>query len=125
MYKVIADGNFSYLHLIDKLTGEDIDLLIDGEYSFIGASSDKDNRFIVKLKYASTANDDEIFAYQNGNEIVINGEGNLLVYDVLGRYVMNREINGVETIDVSSLQTGVYILRMTGNSIKTQKIVVK
>lgn len=123
--KVIADGNFSYLHLIDKLTGEDIDLLIDGEYSFIGASSDKDNRFIVKLKYDSTANDDEIFAYQNGNEIVINGEGNLLVYDVLGRYVMNREINGVETIDVSSLQTGVYILRMTGNSIKTQKIVVK
>ena len=122
---VKADGNFSYLHLIDKLTGEDIDLLLDSEYSFIGASSDKDNRFIVKLKYASTANDDDIFAYQNGNKIVVNGEGNLQIYDVLGRYVMNREINGVETVDVSSLHTGVYILRMTGNSIKTQKIVVK
>jgi hypothetical protein len=122
---VKADGNFSYLHLIDNLTGADIDLLLENEYSFIGASSDKDNRFIVKLKYASTANDDEVFAYQNGNEIVVNGEGNLQIYDVLGRYVMNREINGVETVDVSSLQTGVYILRMTGNSIKTQKIVVK
>lgn len=122
---VKADGNFSYLHLIDNLTGADIDLLLENVYSFIGASSDKDNRFIVKLKYASTANDDEVFAYQNGNEIVVNGEGNLQIYDVLGRYIMNREINGVETVDVSSLQTGVYILRMTGNSIKTQKIVVK
>lgn len=122
---VKADGNFSYLHLIDNLTGADIDLLLENVYSFIGASSDKDNRFIVKLKYASTANDDEVFAYQNGNEIVVNGEGNLQIYDVLGRYVMNREINGVETVDVSSLQTGVYILRMTGNSIKTQKVVVK
>lgn len=38
---------FSYLHLIDTLTGEDIDLLANPSYTFEGRTSDNTNRFKV------------------------------------------------------------------------------
>ncbi len=118
-------GDYSYLHLIDRLTGEDIDMLIDNEYSFIGSPIDGDNRFIVKLTYNSgneVVNND-IFAYQSGSDIIVNGEGELQVFDVTGRRVMTTTINGVETINVPT--TDVYIFRLIGNEVKTQKIVVR
>ena len=116
-----ANGNFSYLHLLDRLTGEDIDMLLDNEYSFIASPSDNDNRFIVKLSYAGNeSSENEIFAYQSGNDIVVNGEGELQVFDVMGRMVMTQRINGVETINVPT--NGMYIFRLNE---KVQKIVVE
>lgn len=118
-------GDYSYLHLIDRLTGEDIDMLIDNEYSFIGSPIDGDNRFIIKLTYNS-GNDEinnDIFAYQNGNDIIVSGEGELQVYDVTGRFVMSEHINGIQSINIKS--QGVYILRLMGLDVKTQKIVVR
>ena len=120
-----AKGEFNYLHLIDRLTGEDIDMLIDNEYSFIGSPIDGDNRFIVKLTYNSgnVENNNDNFAYQSGSDIIVNGEGELQIFDVTGRSVMTTTINGVETINVTT--TGVYIFRLIGNEVKTQKIVVR
>lgn len=118
-------GDYSYLHLIDRLTGEDVDMLIDSEYSFIGSPIDGDNRFIIKLTYNS-GNDEinnDIFAYQNGNDIIVSGEGELQVYDVTGRFVMSEHINGIQSINIKS--QGVYILRLMGLDVKTQKIVVR
>lgn len=121
-----AEGKYSYLHVIDRLTGEDIDMLLDGEYSFIGSPRDNEARFIVKLSY--NANIDEIevndnFAYQNGSDIIVNGNGELQVFDVTGRMVMNTNVNGIQTVNVPT--TGMYIFRMVGESVQTQKIVVK
>ncbi len=39
--------NFSYLHLIDKFTGEDVDLLAHPNYSFKASTTDKADRFKV------------------------------------------------------------------------------
>jgi hypothetical protein len=119
-----ALGNFSYIHLIDRLTGEDVDLLME-DYSFIGSPADSDARFIVKLTYTpsySTEGNDN-FAYQTGSEILVSGEGELQIFDVTGRKVMTTTINGVEAI--SGLPQGVYIFRVIGETQKTQKIVVK
>ena len=117
-------GNCSYLHVIDKFTGEDVDMLLEGEYSFIGSAQDNDNRFIVRLNPENAASlDNTIFAYQNGNDIIISGEGELQIFDVTGRKVSTQRVNGVETINLQS--QGVYIFRLIGNEIKTQKIVVK
>jgi hypothetical protein len=119
-----ALGNFSYIHLIDRLTGEDVDLLLE-DYSFIGSPMDSDARFIVKLTYMpsySTEGNDN-FAYQTGSEILVSGEGELQIFDVTGRKVMTTTINGVEAI--SGLQQGVYIFRVIGETQKTQKIVVR
>ena len=123
--KIKPTGDFSYLHLIDNLTGEDIDLLIDDEYSFIGLFLDKDNRFIVKLRYNSVNYDEDVFAYQSGNDIIIDGDGDLQIFDVMGRMVSTMHVNGIETVSTSSLPTGMYIFRLIGNDMKTQKIVVK
>ena len=122
--KVKPVGNFSYLHLIDAITGEDIDLLLDDEYSYIGSPSDKENRFIVRLRYISVDNfTDEVFAYQSGNEIVVRGNGLLQVYDAIGRMVYNQRVDGFETIRIPS--NGVYIFRLIGDEVRTQKIIVK
>lgn len=117
-----SKGSYSYLHLIDRLTGKDIDLLLDNEYTFIGSPKDADNRFLIKLSYEGGNNNtnDEIFAYQSGSDIIVNGEGELQVFDVTGRKVATQHVNGVETINVQ-LQ-GVYIFRLNE---KVQKIVVR
>lgn len=116
-----AEGNYDYLHVIDRLTGEDIDMLLDGEYSFIASPSDNDARFIVKLGYNANSNtENDIFAYQNGNDIIVNGEGELQVFDVTGRMVMNQHMNGAQTVNVPS--QGVFIFKLNEN---VQKIVVR
>lgn len=124
--RVDTKGNYSYLHIYDKMTNEDVDMLLEGEYSFIGSPRDNENRFIVRLNY--NANIDElttsdIFAYQSGDDIIVNGKGELQVFDVNGRMVMNTVINGKQTVNVPT--TGLYIFRMIGESVKTQKIVVR
>ena len=116
-----AKGNFSYLHVIDRLTGEDVDMLLEGEYSFIAAPGDNENRFIVVLEYLEALETlDGTFAYQNGNDIIVNGEGNLQIFDVMGRLIATQRVNGVETVNVS--MTGVYVFKLNE---KTQKIVVR
>ena len=120
---VNANGDFSYLHLIDKVANKDIDMLIDDSYTFVGSSTDDKDRFEVVLRYnadpASTPT--ETFAYQSGNDIIVSGEGELQVFDVMGRMVMNQHVNGVQTVEKPST-TGVYILKLNE---KTQKIVIR
>ena len=112
--------DLSYLHLIDRLTGEDVNLLIDSKYSFIASNSDMESRFILSFnENGINANGNETFAFQNGNEIIVNGEGELQVFDVMGRMVNNTIVNGVEAI---ALPQGVYIFRLNEN---IQKIVVR
>ena len=116
-----AEGNYDYLHVIDRMTGEDVDMLLDGEYSFIASPSDNDARFIVKLGYNANNNaENDIFAYQDGSDIIVNGEGELQVFDVTGRMVMNQHVNGVQTVNVKA--NGVYIFKLNEN---VQKIVVR
>ncbi len=117
-------GEFSYLHVIDRLTGEDVDMLLDGEYSFMGSSSDADDRFVVKLSYSANVveNSSAIFAYQNGTDIIVEGDGELQVFDLMGRHIMNTNVNGTKTISTSTLNRGVYVMRLDG---KVQKIVVR
>lgn len=119
-----TEGEFNYIHLIDKIAEEEIDLLADGEYSFIGSPADMADRFVVRLAYLPDYSDEDNdnFVYQSGNEVLVSGEGTLQVFDVMGRLVMQKQVNGVETWSAASVQTGVYILRMND---KTQKIIIK
>ena len=100
-------------------------MLLEGEYSFIATPSDNTNRFIVRLEYMPNYSEGnaEIFAFQNGNEVLVSGSGELQIFDVTGRSVMTTTINGAESINLST--PGVYIFRLVGNEVKTQKIVVR
>ena len=115
-----TQGEFNYMHIYDRLTGEDVDMLLEGEYSFISSPNDNDARFIVRLGYTPNYDGDDSFVYQNGNDIIVNGEGELQIFDVMGRNIMNTTVNGVQTVNVSS--NGVYIFKLNE---KVQKIVVR
>lgn len=123
--KYKTHGEFNYIHVIDRMTGEDIDMLVEREYKFISAPKDSENRFIVKLGYLPDYSDveNDIFAFQNGSEILVSGEGELQIFDVTGRNVMTTTINGAESINIPT--QGVYIFRLIGTEVKTQKIVVR
>ena len=116
---VKPQGGYRYLHLIDRLAEKDIDLLVESEYSFIGSPADNANRFIVRLEHSDSV-DDEVFAYQSENDIVVSGEGELQIFDVMGRLVLRQNVNGVQT--VNGLSKGVYIMRLND---MTQKIVIR
>ena len=120
-----AEGEFSYLHVIDRLTGDDVDMLLEGEYSFTASPKDNESRFIVRLAYKPDYSNEgnEMFVYQNGDEILVSGEGELQVFDATGRLVRNMSINGAKSLNIST--QGVYIFRLVGNEVKTQKIVVR
>lgn len=121
--KCSANGEFSYLHLYDKVAGRDIDLLNDGEYSFIGSPNDNKDRFVVRLSETVTdSQGNTIFAYQSGNDIIVDGQGELQVFDMMGRLIATQYIDGVGTWRAASVQQGVYILRLNEMS---QKIVVR
>ena len=121
---VKPEGDFDYIHVFDKLTNNDIDMLAEGEYSFIGAPSDSKDRFVVFLDNNIGNDDNDNFAYQSGSDIIVNGNGELQVFDLAGRYISSQYINGYVTVNKPA-QSGVYILRLIGNDVKTQKIVVR
>ena len=115
------------LHLIDNFTGEEIDLLVEPTYTFKANSDEPAERFTLLFEMSTLSIDEndttnEVFVYQSGDELYINGDGTLQVFDVLGRFVMSREINGDDHISTSLFNTGVYVFRLNG---MTQKIVVR
>ena len=149
----IEGMDLDYFHLIDNLTGNDIDLLhpntvIAGEdpqiedstmlasqsltpqYTFTSQITDYPCRF--KLVFVcGDANDDngdnETFAFYDGIAWVVSntGEATLQVIDVLGRIVSSQTINGNAAINVSET-AGVYVLRLVnGEKVKVQKVVVR
>ena len=124
---VNADGDFSYLYLFDRLTGEEVDLLLENSYTFIGAPGDSENRFFVKVKDFTDVNENYAnmtFAYVSNGEIIVNGNGTLQMFDITGKNVMNVNVNGVETVRKPS--PGLYIVRIVNEiNVKTQKIVVR
>ena len=121
-YTINFDGldMISGARLIDNVTGNVIDLNIDDEYTFIGAPTDRRDRFVIRFAASDGSETSTAFAYQNGSDIIVNGEGELQMFDVMGRLVMQKRVNGVEKINAEA--HGVYILKLND---KVQKIVVR
>ena len=115
---------FDYLHLIDNMTGNDVDLLATPSYTFDAQTTDNAARFKVVFSKTTTGVS-EHFAYVNNGNIIVNGEGTLQVIDLLGRVIKNVELSS-QNVSTEDLTPGVYMLRLVNdNDAKTQKIVVK
>ena len=119
---------FNHLHLIDNLTGADIDLLATPSYTFQSRTSDYASRF--RLVFSTTGVEENgteanaNFAYFNGSEWVVDASDNatLEVIDMTGRTVAH----GTRSVGTNGMAQGVYVLRLVdNNSVKTQKIVVR
>ena len=124
-----------YLHLIDNLTGNDVDLLVTPSYTFEAKPRDYATRF--KLVFDANAVDGPstgsgTFAFiSDGNIIVTDGPSTgsgtcatLQIVDMMGRVVV--EGDATNRISISEIAPGVYVLRLIdGEKVKTQKIVIE
>ena len=120
-----------YLHLIDNMTGNDIDLLATPSYSFDAKTTDYASRFrlvfVASSVFGDEDGDDEAFAfYSNGNYIVTNeGEATLQIIDELGHILSSEHISGSVSKAIQTMP-GIYVIRLLdGNNVRTQKIVVR
>ena len=123
----IANLNPNYLHLIDHLTGADIDLLKTPSYTFEAKSDDYVFRFKLVFSAQNNNEDNDCFAVISNGQIIITGiEGNpsLQLVDMTGRTVLRKD--GTCTVSTDGMAPGVYVLRIIhGNNIKTEKIIIK
>ena len=141
-FKAKADGQYTisvdaenvemgYLHLIDNITGADVDLLANPSYTFNAKWDDYASRF--RLVFSANNNNNaeaesDNFAFISNGQIILNGVNNnatLQVIDMMGRIVSSEQING-NSANLAPTASGVYVLRLiNGTETKTQKIVVK
>ena len=115
-----------YLHLIDNMTGMDIDVLATPSYTFEAKTSDYASRFklVFNVNNAASASSDSNFAYMSDGNLVISdieGEATLQIIDMMGRVVSTETVSG-NFCKALNLRAGAYVLNLNG---MTQKIVVE
>ena len=125
------DVSFNYLHLIDNMNGNDVDLLQTPYYTFDAKSTDFASRFTLVFATGSSTGSDTFAFFNNGVWIINNpstgsgAEATLQVVDVLGHILSSETISG-SCSKAINVAPGVYMLRLVnGNDVKVQKIVVR
>ncbi len=121
-----AGLGFDYLHLVDNLTGADLDLT-DAQhqtYTFTAHSDDYAARFKLVFQMHQEEEDTAVsFCYFADGRLVIpsiEGEAMLQIVDMSGRIVSSQMVKDSYNQPLN-LNAGVYVVRMGD---KTQKIVV-
>ena len=119
--------DLNYLHLIDNLTGDDVDLLATPSYTFEAKATDYATRFrLVFDDNNGPSTSSGTFAFISDGNIIINNEGEatLQIVDMTGRIIVCRD--GVHAVSTNEMAPGVYVLRLiNGKNVKTQKIVIE
>ena len=117
------NAEMNYLHLIDNLTGANIDLLVTPEYTFTARPTDYASRFRLVFSPLSNSSHDE-FAFISNGEIIVNGFGTLQVIDLLGHIIRTEDTD--RRISTAGFLPGVYVLRLiNGNEVKNQSIIIR
>ena len=124
----------NYLHLIDNMTGADVDLLAlrqaqgPASYTFTAKTTDYESRFrLVFFADEAVSEPNEAFAFiSNGALIIANeGQATLQVIDITGRILSSEAINGSVSKAINATP-GLYVICLVdGENVKTQKIVVR
>lgn len=140
-FKVAKNGSYiisvnseivemEYLHLIDNLTGTDVDLLVNPSYTFDAKTTDYASRFKLVFNTGSVFEDEvcdnEAFAFFNGSEWIISNEAEaiLQVVNMKGQILNSESIQGHCSREIIQ-PAGVYLLRLIyGENVRTQKIVI-
>ncbi len=127
-----SNFDLDYLHLIDNLTGNDIDLLVTPSYTFEAKCSDYPSRFkLVFSRDDNAMGDNEAFAFIDANSNIIvsvpstvSGAAMLQIVDMTGRMIYQGDAK--HCVSTTGMVSGVYVLSLiTADGVKTQKIVVE
>ena len=123
-----------YLHLIDNLTGADVDLQVSPAYTYAAKTTDYASRF--RLVFSGNEADGPStgsgsFAFINNGNIVFTAMGgetfntSLQIVDVQGRVIVFRDAVPA-SLSTAGMTPGVYVLRLVnGDEVRTQKLVVR
>ena len=118
----------NYLHLIDNMTGTDIDLLVTPSYTFNAKMTEYESRFKLVFACGNANDDDETFAFISNGNIIITADvedATLQVIDVMGRVIVTRQGDASGNVSTNGMTPGTYVLRLIqGDKVRTQKIVI-
>ena len=127
-----ANANFSSLTLVDNLTGVRYDMLANDSYTFQGSMSDYRSRFKVVFGAFTDVEENEEtstdnFAFFDGSDWIVNGQGQLTVTDMTGRTVYTSNLtNDQNRVSLNGIANGIYLMRVAnGQNVNVQKIVVR
>ncbi len=127
-----ANANFSSLTLVDNLTGVKYDMLANDSYTFQGSMSDYRSRFkVVFGAFTDVEENEEVvtdnFAFFDGSDWVVNGQGQLTVTDMTGRTVYTSNLtNDQNRVSLNGVANGIYLMRVAnGQNVNVQKIIIK
>lgn len=129
---VETNASFEHLHLIDNLTGADIDLLASDSYSF-GTQENEGYDLRFKLTFKPK---EQVQEQSTGQFVYVSEERKLIfsnfkqgthaqVIDINGQIVMEFELTESQK-SASGLKSGIYVVRLTGDEgSRSQKIVIE
>ena len=127
-----ANANFSSLTLVDNLTGVKYDMLANDSYTFQGSMSDYRSRFKVVFGAFTDVEENEEtvtdnFAFFDGSDWIVNGQGQLTVTDMTGRTVYSSNLtNDQNRVSLNGVANGIYLMRVAnGQNVNVQKIIIK
>ncbi|MBQ3737431.1 MAG: T9SS type A sorting domain-containing protein [Bacteroidales bacterium] len=129
-----ANANFSSLTLVDNLTGVKYDMLANDHYTFQGNASDYRSRFKVVIGRFTGIDEEDgpstgsgTFAFYDGSDWVVNGQGQLTVTDMTGRTVYSSNLtNDQNRVSLNGVANGIYLMRVAnGQNVNVQKIIIK
>ncbi|MBR3426549.1 MAG: T9SS type A sorting domain-containing protein [Bacteroidales bacterium] len=127
-----ANANFSSLTLVDNLTGVKYDMLANDSYTFQGSMSDYRSRFKVVFGAFTDVEENEEtvtdnFAFFDGSDWIVNGQGQLIVTDMTGRTVYSSNLtNDQNRVSLNGVANGIYLMRVAnGQNVNVQKIIIK
>ncbi len=71
--------------------------------------------------------DNEAFAFISNGNIIVNGEGILQIFDILGHQLITKQLSTLNSqLSTLNYKSGVYMLRLIdGEKVRTQKIVIE
>ena len=123
-------GTFTNLVLVDNLTGQRCNMLTNDHYTFEGSVDDYAARFFITFNVTDVEEingENGDFAWFDGNDWIVTGNGQIDVIDVTGRVLQSQRVNGEQTrLHLDNVAAGVYMMRLSeGNRAKTQKIVIR
>lgn len=126
--------NVNYLHLVDNLTGADVDLLDTAvstgsvSFTFDAKTDDYASRFKIVFNNTGNSQNGDNFAFQSGKRLIIPNIGNdseMQIFDVMGRNIMTKPCYGSFDEEIY-LKSGIYtILLQSESDTQVQKIVWK
>ena len=127
-----ANADFSSLTLVDNLTGVKYDMLANDHYTFQGNASDYRSRFKVVIgRFTDVEENEETvtdnFAFFDGSDWIVNGQGQLTVTDMTGRTVYTSNLTSDQNrVSLNGVANGIYLMRVAnGQNVNVQKIIIK